>query len=30
MADRVVTFADGQVAGITENAERRPASELTW
>ncbi|MGB5695641.1 MAG: ABC transporter ATP-binding protein [Polyangiales bacterium] len=30
MADRVLHVADGVVAGIEENAERRPAAELAW
>jgi putative ABC transport system ATP-binding protein len=30
IANRVVHFADGQVANIVENATRRPASEITW
>jgi len=30
MADRVIRFADGAIHGIDENAERRPARELSW
>jgi len=30
MADRVVRFADGRLAEVTENTERRPIEELTW
>jgi putative ABC transport system ATP-binding protein len=30
MADRVMHIADGKVAGIDENSERRPAAELAW
>ena len=30
MADRVVSFADGQVAGLRTNAARRPVGELSW
>jgi putative ABC transport system ATP-binding protein len=30
MADRVVHIADGRIAGIETNAERRPARELAW
>ena len=30
MADRVVAFADGRVAGITINAEKAPASGISW
>ncbi|MDH5620993.1 MAG: ATP-binding cassette domain-containing protein, partial [Gammaproteobacteria bacterium] len=30
MADRVLHVADGVVASIEENAERRPAAELAW
>ncbi|MDH5344227.1 MAG: ABC transporter ATP-binding protein [Gammaproteobacteria bacterium] len=30
MADRVLHMADGKVAGIDENRERRPAAELAW
>jgi putative ABC transport system ATP-binding protein len=30
MADRVVTFGDGQVLGIRSNATRRPPGELSW
>lgn len=30
MADRVVAFADGQVAGITVNPERTPAHAISW
>jgi len=30
MADRVIRMADGQIAGIERNRERKPASELHW
>ena len=30
MADRVIFFADGRIADVTENARRRPARELVW
>jgi len=30
MADRVIHLADGRIAGIHENAERRPARTLEW
>jgi len=30
MADRVIRMADGQIAGIDRNRERKPASELHW
>lgn len=30
IADRVVSFANGRIAGIRANTEKRPASELTW
>jgi putative ABC transport system ATP-binding protein len=30
MADRVLHFADGRVASIERNAERRPARDLAW
>jgi len=30
MADRVISFADGRIAGVDRNAERRPPSELSW
>jgi putative ABC transport system ATP-binding protein len=30
MADRVVTFADGNIASVHENGERRPISEVSW
>jgi putative ABC transport system ATP-binding protein len=30
MADRVVRFADGNVAGVEENAERAPAAGIRW
>ena len=30
MADRVVAFADGRVAGITVNARKMPASGISW
>ena len=30
VADRVLTFADGQVSGTRRNEVRRPAAELTW
>jgi putative ABC transport system ATP-binding protein len=30
MADRVVHIADGRIAQIESNSERRPASELAW
>ena len=30
IADRVVNFANGQIASIDVNAERRPASSVTW
>ena len=30
MADRVLSFADGHIASVERNAERRPPSELSW
>jgi len=30
MADRVLSFGDGQIVDTRENATRRPARELTW
>jgi putative ABC transport system ATP-binding protein len=30
VADRVLSFADGQISGIHTNAKRRAASELSW
>ena len=30
LADRVISFADGRVAGIESNAERLDAQQLTW
>jgi putative ABC transport system ATP-binding protein len=30
MADRVVRIADGQIANVERNAERRSPEELTW
>lgn len=30
IADRVVNFANGQIASIDVNTERRPASSVTW
>lgn len=30
MADRVIRFADGRIAGVEENESRRPARELSW
>ncbi len=30
MGDRTIFFADGRIAGVRENASRRPARELTW
>ena len=30
MADRVIHIADGRIASIDVNAERRPARELSW
>ena len=30
MAHRVVRFADGRIASVETNAERRPASEVRW
>jgi putative ABC transport system ATP-binding protein len=30
VADRVLSFADGQISGIRINEKRRSASELTW
>lgn len=30
VADRVITFTDGQIAGVRQNAIRRAAAELTW
>jgi putative ABC transport system ATP-binding protein len=30
VADRVLSFADGQISGTRRNEVRRPASELTW
>jgi putative ABC transport system ATP-binding protein len=30
MADRVIRFADGRIAAVETNANRRPASEVRW
>ena len=30
MADRVISFADGRLAGVTANPVRRPVSEIRW
>jgi putative ABC transport system ATP-binding protein len=30
VADRVLSFADGQISGIRRNEKRRPAAELSW
>ena len=30
MADRVLSFADGRIADIRENASRRPAADISW
>ena len=30
MAHRVVRFADGRIASVEVNADRRPASEVRW
>ncbi|MBL6953667.1 MAG: ABC transporter ATP-binding protein [Alphaproteobacteria bacterium] len=30
MADRVIAFADGRIAGITVNAEKLPARTISW
>ena len=30
VAHRVLSFADGQISGVRENATRRAASELSW
>jgi putative ABC transport system ATP-binding protein len=30
LADRVVAFADGRVAGITVNRDRVPARDISW
>jgi putative ABC transport system ATP-binding protein len=30
VADRVLSFADGQICGIRINEKRRSASELSW
>jgi putative ABC transport system ATP-binding protein len=30
VADRVLSFADGQISGIHTNEKRRAAAELTW
>jgi len=30
MADRVLSFGDGRIVDVRENATRRPASELRW
>ncbi len=30
MADRVIHIADGRIASVEVNAERRPARELSW
>jgi putative ABC transport system ATP-binding protein len=30
MADRIVAFADGRVAGIERNADKRPPHEIAW
>jgi len=30
IADRVFSFADGQISGIRKNEKRRAAAELSW
>jgi putative ABC transport system ATP-binding protein len=30
IADRVISFADGRISRISENAQRRPAAEISW
>jgi putative ABC transport system ATP-binding protein len=30
MADRVIRLGDGQVVGVEERTEKRPAQELSW
>jgi hypothetical protein len=30
MADRVIRFADGRLAEVRANRERRPIAELVW
>jgi putative ABC transport system ATP-binding protein len=30
VADRVLSFADGQISGIRKNERRRAAAELSW
>ena len=30
VADRVLSFADGQISGVRKNENRRPAAELSW
>jgi putative ABC transport system ATP-binding protein len=30
MADRIISFADGRVADIAHNADKRPAREIAW
>lgn len=30
MADRVLSFADGRIVDVRENARRRPAREISW
>jgi putative ABC transport system ATP-binding protein len=30
MADRVIAFADGRIAGVRENESRRPPHEISW
>jgi putative ABC transport system ATP-binding protein len=30
VADRVLSFTDGQISGVRKNEERRAAAELSW
>ena len=30
MADRVIAFADGRIAGITANEKKLPAQAISW
>jgi putative ABC transport system ATP-binding protein len=30
VADRVLSFADGQISGVRRNEKRRAAAEITW
>jgi hypothetical protein len=30
MADRVLSFGDGRIVDVRENAQRAPARDLSW